>query len=729
MLTDSTTGKIGSNGSNKKDVPDALLADTGTHEAASINSDVEASLLRAETDVSGTQEAAVDAVNLSYQESGAVERKAEKMASDLEHVIQVASNAAKKSRDIINKTRHDDASTPTSEFAPGAREPLSDNNAAKEEFKEEVYRLVMKYNPQLRKFIDDLVNEKSKAKINKIVAETKSEIIAARVAVNKAQEEIKSSKEEAKKALVESEATQKVSELIVSQIKQDAITQSANEIAKAHEEVRAIRDAANAAVRRAEEEVKKSHEEVANITDYVKETLAVAQEKARKESEAFKACKAQAQAVVKQANEEARKAKEEAEEMRREAKVAIGKAALESKQSKADMELARRTVQEATLTAERKVYERFCEEIKKMREEVETTNKTARETIAKAQAESQQAKQELDTVKKAADREISKARREASEAKKEAEKARQSINETVTRVQEESRKAKEEAEKSILKASEVIIQAKKDIISMTKGEIVKARQELEAPGNVNIVASVEAALEKSGDQPLNSGHIANVLHEMRNPLHSISGFAKLMLEENIPDDQTRKEFLSIMVQQSESLHKLIDDISHTLNGKAEAFDVSKETIPPDKVIIEAIESAREMAQQKKNLIRYDPNPSLPEIEFDGFRIKQVIVNLLTNAIKFSPEGSPVSINAIGRNDELLVQVIDHGIGIPQADVPRIFDRHYQGKNRGNAEGSGLGLFICQQIIEAHGGRIWAKSVEGEGSIFSFSLPIAAMVRH
>ena len=163
---------------------------------------------------------------------------------------------------------------------------------------------------------------------------------------------------------------------------------------------------------------------------------------------------------------------------------------------------------------------------------------------------------------------------------------------------------------------------------------------------------------------------------MRTPLHSISGFAKLMLEENVTDDTTRKEFLSIMVQQSDSLNKLIDDLSHILNDRSSdagaGFGIHKEPVSSRKVISEAIDSVQGMAQQKKNLISHNLTSGLPEIEADATRIKQVIINLLTNAIKFSPEGSSIFVKAGVRNRELLVQVIDHGIGIPEAEIASYF---------------------------------------------------------
>jgi signal transduction histidine kinase len=179
------------------------------------------------------------------------------------------------------------------------------------------------------------------------------------------------------------------------------------------------------------------------------------------------------------------------------------------------------------------------------------------------------------------------------------------------------------------------------------------------------------------------------------------------------------------VQQSESLKKLLDDMSQTMSEKSEAFEIDKEKVSPSNIISEAIDSVQGMAQQKKNLISPDLAPSLPEIEVDAFRIKQVIVNLLANAIKFSPENSSIYVKASVCDGDLLVQVIDHGIGISPADIPALFSRYHQVKNNGNSEGMGLGLYICRQIVEAHNGRIWAESVEGQGSTFSFTLPIAA----
>jgi nitrogen-specific signal transduction histidine kinase len=739
MLTDSTTGKTGINNTTAE-IPDTLKAKTGAanHEAASINNDSQESSLKAQRNNLGAKGAALGAVTRFYQESENAEKKAEQMVSELEEVIQLALNATRKSCGIIEKDARRDNSSPASQHKQAELTSLNssagianESQAAHsirgtpdDQVKAEFYRLLMTKNPRLRHFVDDLTEQKARIKIDKIASEAKSEIIAARVAVNKAQEEINASKEETKKALIDTEATQQAAELIVSQVKQDALSQSATEIARAHAEVKAIQEVANSAVRRAEEEVKKSRDEVVTLSDYVKETLALAQEKVRKSAEELKTCKFQAQAAIMQAQEETQKARAEAELHRREAKTSLSKAAMETQQAKADMELARRTIQEATVVAEKQAYEKMTQEMKQMREDVDSTNKKAHEIISKAQAESQRAKEELETSKKNSDRALSESRKETQEVKAEAEKAKQAMHEAISQAEKESRRVKEEAEKSIIKANEAIMQAKKDVINLTRGEIARARQELESP-----VKAKEAVMELESVKPTaknpNSDHLASVLHEMRNPLHSISGFAKIMLEEGVTDDKTRKEFLTIMVQQSASLNKLIDDMSNSLNDKGETFTVSEATVSPHDVISEAVDSVQQLAQQKKNLISYDVAASLPEIKADGFRIKQVIINLLTNAIKFSPESSPVYIKAGVVDKELIVQVIDSGTGISPADMPSIFDRGFRGANGDNAEGAGLGLNICREIIESHGGRIWAESVGGEGSKFSFSLPLAA----
>jgi two-component system phosphate regulon sensor histidine kinase PhoR len=109
---------------------------------------------------------------------------------------------------------------------------------------------------------------------------------------------------------------------------------------------------------------------------------------------------------------------------------------------------------------------------------------------------------------------------------------------------------------------------------------------------------------------------------------------------------------------------------------------------------------------------------------DEARVEQVLVNLIHNAIKFTPSGGRISISAKAKDNDILVSVADTGIGISPDDLPRIFERFYKADKSRSGGGTGLGLAIAKHIVEAHGGRIWAESTEGRGSIFNFTLPLA-----
>jgi signal transduction histidine kinase len=122
-------------------------------------------------------------------------------------------------------------------------------------------------------------------------------------------------------------------------------------------------------------------------------------------------------------------------------------------------------------------------------------------------------------------------------------------------------------------------------------------------------------------------------------------------------------------------------------------------------------------------INTDIPEALPEVEADGERLKQVLNNLLSNAIKFSNGGSRVTVRSEAKNGELMVRVNDQGIGVPEEAMKHLFERFYRATDTARVGGTGLGLYISKQIVEAHGGYIWAESKVGEGSTFSFALPL------
>jgi PAS domain S-box-containing protein len=225
---------------------------------------------------------------------------------------------------------------------------------------------------------------------------------------------------------------------------------------------------------------------------------------------------------------------------------------------------------------------------------------------------------------------------------------------------------------------------------------------------------------------LKSEFISSISHELRTPLQSIMGFTKLMLRDKVPAPETQREFLGIIDDQSERLAGLINDLLDASRIESGRFSIQKQPILIKDVIHGAAQELDSLAREKGIVIVEDMPATLPEAEADETRLRQVMVNLLGNAIKFSDGGSEITARAKLKHHEILVQVSDRGIGIPAEAIPHLFERFYQvdGSMTRSSGGSGLGLFISSQIVEAHGGRIWVESEVGKGSTFSFTLPLS-----
>jgi PAS domain S-box-containing protein len=237
-----------------------------------------------------------------------------------------------------------------------------------------------------------------------------------------------------------------------------------------------------------------------------------------------------------------------------------------------------------------------------------------------------------------------------------------------------------------------------------------------------------------------STFLATVSHELRTPLTSVLGFAKLikkrMQEAVVPavDTSDRRvaralnqvtENLDIIVSEGERLTALINNLLDL--AKIEAGKVEWEMRPTavSEVIVRAVTATRTLAEQKQLDLVTDITPGLPLLVGDFDRLLQVLINLLSNAIKFTPAGS-VTCRAWGEGSHVLVSVSDTGIGLAPQDLGRVFDQFVQIGNTltDKPMGTGLGLPICKQIVEQHGGSIWVESELGRGSRFIVRLPIA-----
>jgi PAS domain S-box-containing protein len=222
---------------------------------------------------------------------------------------------------------------------------------------------------------------------------------------------------------------------------------------------------------------------------------------------------------------------------------------------------------------------------------------------------------------------------------------------------------------------------------------------------------------------MKSEFLSNVSHELRTPLQSISGFTKLIMNGQVEDTKTQQEFFQIIDRETMHLGNLINGLLDMSRLEVGRFQIYKTLIQVSDTLTDPIKMFRSLAHEKDITLTENVATDLPEMGIDAERIRQVIINLVGNAIKFSDPGSKVDINVTLQPNELLFQVSDHGIGISEQSMKHLFERFYRAEGETVRGGTGLGLYISKQIIDAHGGRIWAESKFGEGSTFSFTLPL------
>jgi len=219
--------------------------------------------------------------------------------------------------------------------------------------------------------------------------------------------------------------------------------------------------------------------------------------------------------------------------------------------------------------------------------------------------------------------------------------------------------------------------------------------------------------------------VANVSHELRTPLTAIQGFSETLLAGAIDDPQNRVRFLEIILDHSRRLARLTEDLLMLSKMDADRLELEIHRLSVSQFVESCVETAQRPAAEKDLRISVNLSPSLPDIAADRRRLAEVLQNLLDNAIQYTPAGGQIMVSASLENEEVVFTVSDTGIGIPQADQPRIFERFYRVDVARSREvgGTGLGLSIAKHLVEVHGGRIWVESAVGQGSQFHFSVPI------
>lgn len=218
--------------------------------------------------------------------------------------------------------------------------------------------------------------------------------------------------------------------------------------------------------------------------------------------------------------------------------------------------------------------------------------------------------------------------------------------------------------------------------------------------------------------------VANVSHELRTPLTTIKSYVETLLHEDVPDTQLQRQFLTVVDTEADRMSRLVQDLLQLsqLDYRRVQWDLEYSRL--SELVDQAFRKLQAQAEAKELRWEHRHPDDEPLVYVDPDRIQQVILNLLSNAIEFTPQGGSITVAVTRHNGHLRVAVTDTGIGIPAEDVPRIFDRFYRvDKARARTlGGTGLGLAIAREIISAHGGQMGIESVEGQGTTVWFTVP-------
>jgi PAS domain S-box-containing protein len=260
-----------------------------------------------------------------------------------------------------------------------------------------------------------------------------------------------------------------------------------------------------------------------------------------------------------------------------------------------------------------------------------------------------------------------------------------------------------------------------EITTPTERVLYATISEITDVGRVAVMQDITAL--KQIDR-MRSQLLGTAAHDLKNPLNAIRLGADLLNDAELSEQQ--RKALNMMQRATDSMTNLITGLLETIRVESTS-NVSYEPFQINDLIRRAIEDLRPLSDDRNQIVEFDPPDESILIMGDTNRLNSVMSNLLSNAIKFSQDGAKIKVKVRWDEEEVIVSVIDNGPGIPEDEIPRIFEHLFRGritvKDPNNPiEGTGLGLALAKTVIEQHGGRIWVTSKEDEGSTFSFSLP-------
>ncbi len=218
--------------------------------------------------------------------------------------------------------------------------------------------------------------------------------------------------------------------------------------------------------------------------------------------------------------------------------------------------------------------------------------------------------------------------------------------------------------------------------------------------------------------------VSNVSHELRTPLASLKALTETLEQGALEDPPAARRFLGRMDQEIDNLIQLVQEFLELSRIESGRVPLERAAISPQHITATAVERMSLQAERAGLTLEHLTPADLPAVLADSTRLQQVLVNLIHNAVKFTQPGGKVQVGAYAEAQQVVFYVRDTGVGIAPDSLNRIFERFYKADRARSGGGTGLGLSIARHLVELHGGRIWADSVQGQGSTFYFSLPTA-----
>jgi two-component system phosphate regulon sensor histidine kinase PhoR len=216
--------------------------------------------------------------------------------------------------------------------------------------------------------------------------------------------------------------------------------------------------------------------------------------------------------------------------------------------------------------------------------------------------------------------------------------------------------------------------------------------------------------------------ISNLSHELRTPLASLKALTETLQDGALDDPPAARQFIGQIQIEVDALTQMVTELLELSRIESGRLSLDLQPVAPYDLLDSASRRMQLQAERAGLSLHVECTNDLPKVKIDSQRLEQLLVNLIHNAVKFTRAGGEVVLFAEAGIGEVRFAVQDTGIGIPAEDVPRIFERFYRVDKSRTGSGTGLGLSIAKHIVEAHGGKIWAESIEGKGSTFYFTIP-------